>query len=524
MARPRTGTLLRTRDGRWQAQVLLADGTRKRLPPFPKGTSEAMAREKAAHWAEKYAGIAPKPTDHGTNVPSPTVPETAMGRWFKAWIEDRNARGLTASHKDVSNYSLHIRASVGATHVRDWTPADLRKLSHDLDKKVQAGAIAWKTAINVWATATKMCSDAAESKVEALRCRQANPALGVRGPDRGDEVGEQFLYPSEFLKFVSCEAVPLHWRRVVALAVYLYPRDAELRALQCRDLDTAHRSMRITKSTSRHTGETKSTKGRRQRTVTIEDAVIPLIEAMKAEHGDAGPIVGEMPSSLHMARGLRRYLLKAGVDRHELHHRTPTTRPIRFHDLRASGITWMAVRGDDPLKIQHRAGHTDFATTQRYIRTAEAAREGFGSPFPELPPCLLAAESHADIARGVANYSESHKSRSGREDSNRETADNSRENLPITQGETTENLTVDEAKSATPGERAIGNAMRANAGEATPEPAPDPVETALADALTRAALAKQWQVVERLSRELQARREARAGVVDLNQVRESKRR
>jgi hypothetical protein len=31
----------------------------------------------------------------------------------------------------------------------------------------------------------------------------------------------------------------------------------------------------------------------------------------------------------------------------------------------------MAVRGDDPLKIQHRAGHTDFETTQRYSRMAE---------------------------------------------------------------------------------------------------------------------------------------------------------
>ena len=39
--RARVGTLLKTRDGRWQAQVTLADGSRKRLPPFAKGTSEA---------------------------------------------------------------------------------------------------------------------------------------------------------------------------------------------------------------------------------------------------------------------------------------------------------------------------------------------------------------------------------------------------------------------------------------------------------------------------------------------------
>ncbi len=413
MARPRKGTLLKTRDGRWQAQVLLADGTRKRLPPFPKGTSEAMAREKAAHWAERYAAAVPKQADASRDLP-----DTPMTRWFEGWIADREARGIKSIDRNRNHYQLQILPSLGSKHVRDWTSDDLRKLSRDLDSKVQAGEMAWKTAINAWATATKMADDACESKQDTLRCRKDNPAKGVRGPDRGDDVGEQFLYPSEFLQFVTCEDVPLEWRRVVALAIYLYPRDAELRALQCRDLDTDHRSMRITKSTSRRTKETQSTKGRRQRTVTIEDTIIPLIEAMKAEQGDEGPLVPEMPSDLHLARGLRTWLLKAGVDRHELHHRTPTTRPIRFHDLRASGITWLAVRGDDPLKIQHRAGHTDFATTQRYIRTAEAAREGFGVPFPELPACVLESPIARAIAHAVAKSSESEEKKWRRRESN----------------------------------------------------------------------------------------------------------
>ena len=47
----------------------------------------------------------------------------------------------------------------------------------------------------------------------------------------------------------------------------------------------------------------------------------------------------------------------------------------------------------------------------------------------------------------------------------------------------------------------------------------DPVEHALADALRKAANASQWSVVEILSRELGARREARAGVVDISSAR-----
>jgi hypothetical protein len=36
-----------------------------------------------------------------------------------------------------------------------------------------------------------------------------------------------------------------------------------------------------------------------------------------------------------------------------------------------------------------RAGHTNFKTTQLYVREAEAVREGFGEPFPALPASLL---------------------------------------------------------------------------------------------------------------------------------------
>jgi hypothetical protein len=44
----------------------------------------------------------------------------------------------------------------------------------------------------------------------------------------------------------------------------------------------------------------------------------------------------------------------------------------------------------------------------------------------------------------------------------------------------------------------------------------DPVELALATALDRASAAGQWTVAEVLARELEARRKARAGVVELN--------
>jgi integrase len=376
----------------------LADGSRRRInPPFPKGTSKAYAKERAKFWSEdaQKRGI----VKAEAASPSPLTPNDSNEAWFKAWTADRRARGFTTVHDNESHYNLHIVKSIGDKHVRDWTRDDLRKLSRDLDSKVQSSAFSWKTAINIWSTATKMCGDAAESKRDDIRCRADDPSDGVRGPDRGIAKGKQFLYPSEFRQFVQCADVPLRWRRVVAVAIYLYMRDGELRVLDCEDVDGEHLSVHVTKALDKKAKpepRVKSTKGRRRRHVPIEAPVLPLLEAYRAEAGSCGRIFGVLPSERDMARGLRRWLKRAGVTRRELHEGTPTTRPIRFHDLRATGCTWMAVRGDDPLKIQQRAGHEDFETTQEYIRLAEVMRGGFGDVFPALPPELYERSIGAD--------------------------------------------------------------------------------------------------------------------------------
>jgi hypothetical protein len=96
-----------------------------------------------------------------------------------------------------------------------------------------------------------------------------------------------------------------------------------------------------------------------------------------------------------MARVFRKWLRRAGVTRYELHHTTPTSRPIRWHDCRATGITWLAIRRDPPLDIKERAGHQNFETTEKYIRLADILRAGFGEVFPRLPPELI--ESGSDF-------------------------------------------------------------------------------------------------------------------------------
>ena len=136
------------------------------------------------------------------------------------------------------------------------------------------------------------------------------------------------------------------------------------------------------------------------RRFAVERELRPLLEAMYAEAkadadgaaDDAKPLglraVVEMPSERDMSRGLKRWLRKAGVTRKELFADIATTKSLTWHDLRTTGLTWMVVRGDDPLKIMLRAGHERFETTQGYIREAENVRDGFGEVFPPLPDAL----------------------------------------------------------------------------------------------------------------------------------------
>jgi hypothetical protein len=77
--------------------------------------------------------------------------------------------------------------------------------------------------------------------------------------------------------------------------------------------------------------------------------------------------------------------MAAGVTRAELHVTDAHRKNLTFHDLLATGLTWMAVRGDQPLSSKQRAGHRSFSTTEIYIREAESLTHGLGETFPELP-------------------------------------------------------------------------------------------------------------------------------------------
>ena len=110
-----------------------------------------------------------------------------------------------------------------------------------------------------------------------------------------------------------------------------------------------------------------------------------------------------MPRPSELARQPLRYLKLAGVTRHDLFTSDATRSQLTwYHGTRSTGLTWCAIRGDEPMKVRYRANPTDSKTTMLCIREAENHAASFGSVFPVLPAEMLGHWSNDRSAeRGV---------------------------------------------------------------------------------------------------------------------------
>ena len=111
----------------------------------------------------------------------------------------------------------------------------------------------------------------------------------------------------------------------------------------------------------------------------------------KAAAGGAEPEghVCQLPALQDLAARLRGWLRRAGVDREQLHKGTSVNKQLRWHDLRSTGATYLAVEGRSPIEIRDILGHTQTSMSDRYMRAAAVLRGGrFGEPFPPLPAAI----------------------------------------------------------------------------------------------------------------------------------------
>ena len=178
-----------------------------------------------------------------------------------------------------------------------------------------------------------------------------------RQPDRGDraagpgaEEGQAVPLSERVSAARFVQGVPAcARRRTYALMVYLYLRPGELDALTLHeDVDLEHGVVHVHRATCGRTGQEKVVKTGDTRRVAIEAELMPLLEAIHAEaDGEWGKVAPLLGLDDNLARQLRNDLKLAGVTRKELFvEGDPTRKAMTFYDLRATGITWMALRRD----------------------------------------------------------------------------------------------------------------------------------------------------------------------------------
>lgn len=369
------------RGSAWHARVTLPDGKRPwiRLDGVPQHDRD-RAQALAAAMAERVR------SGSVTDAPGETVKEYAA-----RWAQYRFAQARASAPDDESRLRNHVLPRWGNLAISSITKGHIEDLVSDLDRRVRADEIGWKTAGHIWGTVRTMFDDAARAKDRTLRAIERSPVVDVRGPERGAKPMRTVLRVDEFLDLVSCDAVPIARAQAYAVAIYLCLRIGELAALDLEDVhesaDRPYVSVRQSIDRKRRPGVVGTTKGKRGRLIAIPRHIIPLLQAMR-DGRRSGLLLPGLLRPGTAAEMLRADLHAASVRRIELHRGDAHRRAITFHDLRATGLTWLGARGDGAFAVREAAGHADLATTAGYVRMGEILGSS-GEPFPALPTRLF---------------------------------------------------------------------------------------------------------------------------------------
>ncbi|HEX4115161.1 MAG TPA: site-specific integrase [Solirubrobacteraceae bacterium] len=155
---------------------------------------------------------------------------------------------------------------------------------------------------------------------------------------------------------------------IVRVAAYAGLRQGELLALRWRNVDFAGSALTIARAMS--AGVESSTKSGHMRRVPLADQTAAALDRMSRREHFTTPadlvfcnVLGRPLDDSALRRRYRRAQAAAGV------------RPLRFHDLRHTFGSLLAMRGVDVVTIQKAMGHSTLATTSRYLHARPASEQ-----------------------------------------------------------------------------------------------------------------------------------------------------
>lgn len=283
-------------------------------------------------------------------------------------------------------------------HIGDMAVADVRE--EDVERCfATAIALAEAKRGEPWRAATKIhfyqvLHRLFDLAIRPGRLREDNPVSRDLKVRKDPSKLYAFLRPDELVKLIGCERVPLVRRVYYALAVYTGLRKDSLKAFTWKAIDFKEQTVLSTKQkngTPLYFAQYDHGTDHRQGLPGLSSLLV-ILERYRALLGNPRPdslIIEETKSrGGHEAEVLREDLQTAGVTREILFMRAANIEPLRFHDLRATFVTWAFRAGKHEGWISERTGHMSQEMLARYRRGASTIQDLTIEPFPDISEAI----------------------------------------------------------------------------------------------------------------------------------------
>ncbi|MBS1985591.1 MAG: site-specific integrase [Bdellovibrionales bacterium] len=279
--------------------------------------------------------------------------------WFEKCMEQMQ---VTHRPTTIENYRLMLGRWVtpqfGDRFLDEITPAEIHRLLYD--QRPKASMSTRRTVLDIIRRFFGRAVD------EGLLTR--NPALPIKV--KVPQPIQSVLNATEVQTLLREAMLTGHrFYPIWAAALFTGMRSGELYALRWSDVDLENRRIYVTRSWNNKSGF-GPTKSQRNRVVPISDSLVKLLAELRlanrssrAEEDFILPHLQEWTDG-EQAAVLRRFCKLIGIT------------SIKFHDLRATFITQLLLKGVPLAQVMAIAGHTEIGTTNGYLRVAGSDLEG----------------------------------------------------------------------------------------------------------------------------------------------------
>jgi integrase len=282
-----------------------------------------------------------------------TSKRLTFDEYAKVWIRDycRVEKAESQWKEDASVIKHHLSPALGNLNIADLKKSHLIELKARLREKTHGTKkkpLSAKSINNIVALAKKMMGTAVD-----MDLLPANPFLNVKLLKLPKQ-RFQFWTPEERDSFLeACYDIDPDFADVVLVACHTGLRLGEISGLKRRDLDFERRKIHVSASYSRKLAKRiESTKNKEVADVPMNKAVYDAL--FSRLHNAPETQVFRLELLTHALNKLKRY---CDITDH---------RPIRFHDLRHTFASCLAMAGVDLMVIQKLMRHKNYNMTLRY--------------------------------------------------------------------------------------------------------------------------------------------------------------